>query len=81
MPASPSPTDIRRPLVAAFVVLAAVAVVYVPSALTNGFVYDDYRFIVENPHVLRPGNLTESPVLMPPPGRKTPSTDRTTAKC
>jgi len=54
-----SSTDRRRPLAAALLVLAAVALVYVPSALTSEFVYDDFRFIVDNPRVVRPRDLTD----------------------
>ena len=39
------------------VVVAAVVLVYGWSATQNGFAFDDVRFVLENPRVLRPGGL------------------------
>jgi tetratricopeptide (TPR) repeat protein len=47
---STSRTDAR---IAGAVALVT-ALVYLPSALTNGWVFDDFRFVVENPHVTSP---------------------------
>ena len=51
--AAPS-TDSRRLTVAGLVLVALVALVYVPAALRNQFAFDDTRFIVENSSVLEP---------------------------
>ncbi len=58
MSTADTPTTPQSPLIASLVVLGLVAATYLPTALSNGFVYDDYRFVVENPHVLDPGGFS-----------------------
>ena len=38
----------------ALVVAVAAVGIYLPAALSNGFAWDDFRFIVGNPYVLAP---------------------------